>query len=230
MTSEEQSTGLFSPDELRSISRKTLQHYDENAAAFFKGTEDHDVTQNINALLAGMLCAPPWRILDFGCGPGRDLIRFAALGHEPVGLDGSAAFVAMARQSSGCEVLLQDFLALDLPPSCFDGVFANASLFHVPGQALPLVLQALWAALKPDGVLFASNPRGDNQEGWSGERYGCFHDLEQWRDYVTAAGFAELQHYYRPAGKPRQQQPWLATVWRKVALIQNFNPRDHSPE
>ena len=208
----------FSAEELQTITRKTLQHYDENAYSFYEGTKYHDVLQNINALLVEISGLPPYHILDFGCGPGRDLIHFKTLGHEPVGLDGSPTFVAMARQSAGCEVLLQDFLTLDLPSSRFDGVFANASLFHVPKQELPRVLQALWEALKPDGILFSSNPRGDNQEGWSNKRYGCFHDLEQWRGYVIRAGFKELQHYYRPAGRPRDQQPWLATVWRKIDM------------
>ena len=206
----------LSAGDLQTITQKTLQHYDENASGFCEGTRHHDVVQNVNALLTEISGSPPYRILDFGCGPGRDLIQFVALGHKPVGLDGSPAFVAMARQNSGCEVLLQDFLALDLPTSHFDGIFANASLFHVPKQELPRVLQALWETLKTDGVLFASNPRGDNQEGWSDKRFGCFHDLDQWRGYVIEAGFIELQHYYRPPGRPRDQQPWLATVWRKI--------------
>jgi SAM-dependent methyltransferase len=102
-----------------------------------------------------------------------------------------------------------------LPACRFDGVFANASLFHVPSRELPRVLDELHATLKPGGVLFASNPRGNNDEGWNRGRYGAYHDLETWRRYVTEAGFAELTHYYRPAGLPRDQQPWLATVWRK---------------
>jgi SAM-dependent methyltransferase len=122
----------------------------------------------------------------------------------------------MARESSGCEVLHQDFLALSLPAARFDGVFANASLFHVPRAELPRVLGELHAALKPRGVLFSSNPRGEDSEGWNGDRYGSYHSLESWRALVTAAGFEELAHYYRPAGKPRSEQPWLATVWRRV--------------
>ena len=199
---------------LREISQRTLAHYDQRAAAFRAGTADHDVTQNIAALLEAIEAPPPWRILDFGCGPGRDLKVFAALGHEAVGLDGSAEFAAMARADSGCAVLQQDFLALHLPPATFDGVFANASLFHVPSAALPRVLRELHAALKPGGVLFASIPHGDNSEGWNRGRYGVYHDLESWRRYLSAAGFTELHHYYRPAGLPREQQPWLASVWR----------------
>jgi SAM-dependent methyltransferase len=123
----------------------------------------------------------------------------------------------MARVYSGCEVLEQNFAALDLPPGRFDGVFANASLFHVPAADLPRVLSELRAALRPRGVLFASNPRGANEEGWNGERYGCYWDLEKWRGLVASAGgFEEVTHYYRPAGRPREEQPWLATVSRKV--------------
>ena len=155
------------------------------------------------------------RILDLGCGPGRDLSAFRDRGHEAVGLDGAKPFVDMAKAATGCEVLHKDFIALTLPEAAFDGIFANAALFHVPSQEIARVLGELNAALKPQGVLFCSNPRGDNQEGWLDGRYGCFHDLETWRDYVTGAGFTEVTHYYRPPGRPRHEQPWLATVWRK---------------
>jgi len=205
----------LSPDELAQISALTLRHYQQCAEEFRAGTRDHDVSQNIAALLGHIQAEPPYQILDFGCGPGRDLRTFAALGHTAIGLDGCPRFVEMARADSGCEVWLQDFLALDLPAARFDGIFANAVLFHVPSQELPRVLDQLYAALKPGGVLFSSNPRGENQEGWNGERYGAYYDLQNWRALLGAAGFLELQHYYRPAGLPREQQPWLASVWRR---------------
>ena len=121
----------------------------------------------------------------------------------------------MARADTGCEVWHQDFLALSLPAEHFDGIFANASLFNVPTTELPRVLGDLRGTLKPGGVLFSSNPRGANQEGWSNGRYGVYHDLQSWRRYLTDAGFTEIEHYYRPAGLPREQQPWLASVWRR---------------
>jgi len=68
------------------------------------------------------------------------------------------------------------------------------------------VLLELHTTLKPGGVLLSSNPRGHNEEGWnSGRRY------------TSAAGFVERTHYYRPDGVPREQQPWLASVWRRLA-------------
>jgi SAM-dependent methyltransferase len=203
--------------ELRRASDVTLGYYDEGAESFWQGTRDHDVSQNRAALLRHLSASGSHTILDFGCGPGRDLIAFRDLGHEPVGLDGAERFVEMARANSACEVLHQDFLALDLPEGRFAGVFANASLFHVPSQELPRVLRALWACLEEGGVLFSSNPHGSGREGWTGDRYGCFVDLETYRGYLTRADFVELEHYYRPTGKPRDQQPWLATVWRKPA-------------
>jgi len=205
----------LTPEELARITTGTLGHYDRNAQVFRERTWDHDVTQNTAALLRHIHATPPLRILDFGCGPGRDLLAFQRLGHQPTGLEGSAALAAMARESTGCEVLEQNFLALDLPPEHFDGVYANASLFHVPAQELPRVLNELRQTLKPGGVLFSSNPRGEGQEGWQGERYGSWHDLPTWQRYMGDAGFEALEHYYRPEGLPREQQPWLATVWRK---------------
>ena len=114
------------------------------------------------ALLEAIEGEPPYAILDLGCGPGRDLRYFRSLGHDATGLDGSKEFVAMARSYSGCEVLRQDFLEIELPESHFDGVFANASLFHVPSQELSKVLLEIFTSLKSRGVLFCSNPRGEN--------------------------------------------------------------------
>lgn len=205
----------LTPEDLERIEALTLAHYDGQAEDFWAGTRGHDVSQNIAALLQYIEAPPPFEILDFGCGPGRDLRTFRQLGHVAVGLDGAAQFAEMARSYSGCEVWQQNFLSLDLPGGRFDGVFANASLFHVPAQELPRVLAELRETLKPGGVLFSSNPRGEGQEGWRGERYGAFHDLEGWRGLMTAAGFVELAHYYRPIGVPFEQQPWLASVWRK---------------
>jgi SAM-dependent methyltransferase len=193
----------------------TLDYYDSRAEQFWAGTHDHDVRQNIEALLGQLPGPGPFTILDFGCGPGRDLKAFTQRGHVAIGLDGSAEFVKMAARYSGCEVWHQNFLALDLPLGRFDGIFANASLFHVPVRDLPRVLAPLHAALKPNGVLFASNPHGRDQEGFSGGRFGSYHSPERWAEMVTQAGFTELLRYYRPEGLPRERQPWLATLWRR---------------
>lgn len=202
-------------DDLARITAITLDNYNAQAPQFWAGTRDHDVSQNVAALLRHIEAGPPFSILDFGCGPGRDLRTFKQMGHEAIGLEGAPRFVEMARAFSGCEVWEQSFLALSLPPNSFDGVFANASLFHVPMRELPRVLAELRDTLKPGGVLFSSNPLGQDQEGWSGGRYGAFHDPASWCERLRQAGFASLEQYYRPPGLPRAQQHWFAGVWRK---------------
>jgi SAM-dependent methyltransferase len=202
---------------LHEIAARTLAHYEANAAPFWAGTRDHDVTQNYAALLDALGGRAPLRILDFGCGPGRDLVALSALGHAVTGLDGAPAFVRMARANSGCAVLEQSFFELDLGQAVFDGVFANASLFHVPRGVLPRVLGQLFASLVPGGVLFCSNPRSFDRdwEGWQGERYGSYLTIGGWCELISAAGFSIERHFLRPPHQPPAEQPWLAIVARK---------------
>jgi SAM-dependent methyltransferase len=205
------------PEELERIASLTLAHYGARADDFWAGTRGHDVSQNIAALLRHLVGRGPFTLLDLGCGPGRDLKTLSELGHTCVGLEGEPRFAAMARAHSGCTVWEQNLFDMQLPVATFDGVFANAVLFHVPAAELGRVLGQLRDTLLPGGVLFSSNPRGHGQEGWQSGRYGAWHDLEAWRRYMGEAGFTELEHYYRPEGLPREQQPWLASVWRRAS-------------
>src|SRR5256885_1307703 len=104
----------LNPQDLQKLADRTLDYYNERAVDFWEGTREHDVTQNIAALLQWIEGDPPFNILDFGCGPGRDLKAFAELGHIAIGVDGATRFAAMARSQSGFEVWQQDFLKLDL--------------------------------------------------------------------------------------------------------------------
>ena len=202
--------------DLAQIESLTLGHYHDHAETFWQGTKDHDVTQNYAAFLAALPKGKVLDILDFGCGPGRDVHYFKSLGHRSVGLDGCEAFCTMARRLTNSEILHQRFLELDLIEDRFDGVFANASLFHVPGRELPRVLTALHATLRTGGILFSSNPRGNDEEGWSGQRFGHFMTFETSRKYLEASGFTVLDHYYRPKDRPFHEQPWLAIIAQSV--------------
>jgi hypothetical protein len=133
------------PQDLQKIAHLTLEHYNERAEEFWEGTRDHDVSQNIEALLQHIEGKPPFTILDFGCGPGRDLKVFAEKGHIAIGLEGAEHFAAMARAHSGCEVWQQDFLKLELPEKYFE---SDLPSWCYPGVGLPKVL-ALLIAFRP---------------------------------------------------------------------------------
>ena len=197
--------------DLVEIEKLNIAHYDENAESFRIGTKDHDVSQNIAALIDALPKEKTLDILDFGCGPGRDMCVFKSMGHRPVGLDGSKEFCKMAVKQSGCPTLNQQFLKLELEENRYDGIFANASLFTVPSQELPRVLKELHSALRKDGILFSSNPRG-NAEGWQGQRYGHYMEFEASETFLQQSGFKIIKHFYRPEGIPREHQPWLAIV------------------
>ena len=197
--------------DLEEIEKLNIAHYDESAESFRIGTQDHDVSQNIAALLDAFPKEKTLDILDFGCGPGRDLCVFKELGHRPTGLDGSKEFCKMAEKQSGCPTLNQQFLKLELEEDRYDGIFANASLFFIPSQELPRVLKELHSSLRNGGILFSSNPRG-NAEGWQRQCYGHYMEFETSKLFLKQSGFKILKHYYRPEGKPKEEQPWLAIV------------------
>ena len=154
----------LSSQDLKKIADVTLDCYDQNAEDFWQGTRNHDVSQNIAALLQNIESERPFTILDFGCGPGRDLKVFAEFGHIAIGLEGARHFAAMARAYSGCEVWQQDFLKLDLPENYFDGVFANASLFHAEDAVVEakqgMVVLMVFGGMRPNRGLRGSGSRG----------------------------------------------------------------------
>lgn len=196
----------------------TIAEYQLTAESFKVGTWAHDVSQNRQALAAAMP-RNPGRILDLGCGPGRDLVAFQAEGYDVVGLDATPAFVEMARQVANCEVWQQTFLDLQLPENYFDGIFANASLIHVPRSEMVRVLRDLGRSLVAQGAIVMSMVRGEG-EGFShrptGARYVVGWEYDTLAPCIEAAGFQIVRHYYRPPNAPPEAQNWLAIVAQKI--------------
>lgn len=195
----------------------TIAEYQQTAVSFRLGTWNHDVSQNRDTLVAAMPYNPG-KILDIGCGPGRDLIAFKSQGHTVIGLDATPAFVEMAKELSGCEVWQQSFLNLNLPLAMFDGIFANASLIHVPRDQMVKVLINLHKSLVSSGVIVMSMCRG-SWEGYdvraTGKRYTVAWEYETLAPCLEQAEFEIIKHYYRPPGLPCAEQSWLVMVARK---------------
>jgi SAM-dependent methyltransferase len=135
----------------------------------------------------------PSRILDAGCGPGRDLARFVAHGHVALGVDLNPAFVAMA--GAHAPIVRCDLRELEnhFEARTFDGIWASASLVHLLEPDAGGVLGHFARLLRPGGKLFAC-VKSTGETGWldehDGRRWYTVWDPDAFAGAVAAAGFA----------------------------------------
>ncbi|MDF2614473.1 MAG: SAM-dependent methyltransferase [Clostridia bacterium] len=148
-------------------------YYNNNAKEFFDGTVDANMNEHYTAFLEKLPQGA--HILDAGCGSGRDSLNFKKLGYQVTAIDASDELCKLARTYIGQEVLKLRFQNITFE-NHFDGIWACASLLHVPSTELRNVIGKLAKALKPEGILFASFKYGT----FEGERNGrYFHDLTE---------------------------------------------------
>lgn len=153
----------------------TLEYYDQNAAEYVSSTLPADMT-DIRRRFMGWL--PPGRlgggvVLDFGCGSGRDTKVFLEAGHHVDAIDGSAELCALASAYTGIKVRHMLFSEFD-KQNWYDGIWANASLLHLPKKELAEVAVKLEKALIQGGILFASFKYGDFEGMRDGRYYTDF--------------------------------------------------------
>ena len=141
-----------------SKTNKTLEYYNQTAQTFVQGTIDADLSKLHRRFLK--LLPIEAHILDLGCGSGRDSKAFLEAGYQVTALDGSAACCKLAEAYIGQPVLCQTFDQLDFD-QVFDGVWACASLLHLPYVELPGVFEKIARALRPGGYFYASFKYGD---------------------------------------------------------------------
>jgi SAM-dependent methyltransferase len=139
------------------------------------------------------LFEPPARILDLGCGPGRDLRIFGAAGHQPIGIDLNPAFVEIAqRHGEVVEADLRDVRSV-FAPATFDGIWAQASLVHLAPTEVLQVLSDLRELLVPSGRLYACVP-AIGESGWrdedDGRRWYTTWPNDAFPNAVASAGFS----------------------------------------
>lgn len=149
------------------MKEETLSYYRKNAENFVKGTINADMEFNRKKFLQRL--PDQGKILDFGCGSGRDAKVFLELGYEVEAVDGCRELCEMAAEYTGIVVRQMDFMELDVWEK-YDGIWACASVLHLPYEELRTVLAKMAAALKEDGVIYVSFKYGEF-EGWRNGRY-----------------------------------------------------------
>ena len=181
-------------------------YYDSNAEDFFNGT----VNVDMSPLYKDFLNEIPKKghILDAGCGSGRDTFMFKSYGYEVSSFDGSIEMCKLASKHTGQEVLHMKFQDLDFKEK-FDGIWASASLLHIPSSEMDDVLERLKNSLKKRGAIYASFKYGDF-EGKRNGRY--FNDLtdKTAKDLFLRHGFKVKKTWFtQDARKGREDEKWV---------------------
>lgn len=137
------------------------------------------------------------RVLDAGCGPGRDVLYFAGQGLSVVGIDLSEELLEIARDLvPNASFLKMDIRCLELPDQCCDGIWACASLLHVPKNQALQTLREFWRVLEPDGLLFLSIKEGEG-ESWKeheeGRVFYSYYGEKEFKKLVEESGFSIIR-------------------------------------
>lgn len=151
----------------KSKKNQTIQYYDQNAADFVENTRNVDFHIMQDEFIEGLPAGA--KILDLGCGSGRDTKYFLEHGYRVDAIDGSAELCALASEYTGIPVKCQLFQELDAS-EVYDGIWACSSLLHLSYGELDEVLYRIEKALKPQGILYMSFKYGV----FEGERNGRY--------------------------------------------------------
>jgi SAM-dependent methyltransferase len=196
----------------------TSAFYDEHADAYAATTMALHVADRI-ARFARELPAGG-RVLDAGCGSGRDLVALRAAGFDPVGLDLSPRLARLAEAHSGAPVKVGDLRSPPFDDSSFEGIWAMASLLHIEREEVTGSLRNLGQLLAPGGVLFASVKRGEGRVRDKDGRWFTLHDEDGWARHLKAAGFDIVELVGEPAHRSATgtvAPGWISSIARLAA-------------
>lgn len=191
---------------------KTREYYQENSQAFFDSTVDADLSPHYGYIVRNI--PDGGKILDLGCGSGRDTKVFLDMKYRVDAIDGSEEMCKLASEYTGIEVKCMDFREIDAKEE-YDAIWACASLLHVPSEELPAILIKLRDALKPSAIMYMSFKYGD----FEGERNGrYFTDLtpEIFAPILSAVDGLKLEEeWYSEDVRPDKDVKWYNVLVRK---------------
>lgn len=193
----------------------SIGFYDANAQAFFDRSVDADMARGHEEFVA--LVPPGGRVLDAGCGSGRDALAFARMGFQVTAMEASAALAELARAHTGLPIEVMTFDQVTWRDR-FDGVWACASLLHVPRTELAAAVGRLRDALVPGGILWMSFKYG-TEERQAGERR--FTDLDEAGGLALLAEVGGLslisQHVTEDVRTDHGGERWITLLTRRTS-------------
>lgn len=194
----------------------TKDFYSRNAVDFFERTVNVEMHSIYERFLDHV--AIGGRILDAGCGSGRDSKAFTKLGYVTVPMDASGELAALAEKYTGLSVIIKSFQEIDFFDE-FDGIWACASLLHVPEAELAKVLNKLWNALRTNGVLYCSFKYGDGESVKEGRHFTDANErrIKGWLEHLQGVEYSEF--WCSKDIRPDSTVDWINAIVKKSEVI-----------
>ncbi|WP_271629060.1 class I SAM-dependent methyltransferase [Caldicellulosiruptor sp. DIB 104C] len=191
----------------------TIRYYDENAIEFFENTKNADMKELYELFLKYLPKGS--KILDLGCGSGRDTKYFLQNGYDTVAIDGSLEMVKLSTQYTGKQTFHMTFEQLDFYEE-FDGVWACASLLHVPRSKIDLIFRKIYLALKKNGIFYSSYKYGNTEEFRNGRFFNNY-DESSFMALLKNHPYFELLEMKttNDVRKGRENEKWLNVILKK---------------
>ena len=192
---------------------KTIDYYNENAEAFVSGTLNAEFTVTQDQFLTYI--PEGGKILDFGCGSGRDARYFLTKGYDVEATDGSESLCKIASENAGIEVSQMLFSELD-EYERYDGIWACASILHLTKDELKDVIPKMIRAVKPGGYIYTSFKYGDF-EGYRGVRFFKYFTEDSFNEFITDySGIQIVEEWITSDVRPgRGDEKWLNIILQK---------------
>ncbi|AEM74892.1 class I SAM-dependent methyltransferase [Caldicellulosiruptor acetigenus] len=193
---------------------QTIKYYDDNAIEFFINTKDANM-ENLYKLFLKYI-PEGGKILDLGCGSGRDTKYFLGKGYDVVAVDGSIEMVKLSTEYTGKKTLHMTFQEIDFEEE-FDGIWACASLLHVRRDEISSILYKIYHALKPNGVLYSSFKYGDKEEYRDDGRFFNYYDEKSFNELIKKLGYFDILEILitNDVRKDRENEKWLNVIVKK---------------
>ncbi|UUS60121.1 MULTISPECIES: bifunctional 2-polyprenyl-6-hydroxyphenol methylase/3-demethylubiquinol 3-O-methyltransferase UbiG [unclassified Acinetobacter] len=193
---------------------KTIDYYNKHAEEFIALTFDVDMESLYQPFLAEL--PEGARILDVGCGSGRDTLAFKDKGYQVEAIDYSAELVKKAKELTGIEVRQQSFYELNESEK-YDGIWACASLLHCDRDFLPEVMGHIFKALKPNGVCYMSFKYGKTDREKDGRSFTDLNEQQAQELLKQIDQALLLQQWITIDKRPDRDEEWLNVLWKKHA-------------
>jgi len=202
---------------MENIVSKTIQTYDEYAEKYFQINYSTDVIKELLEFFIKNLNGN--KILDVGCGPGRDAKFFSNLGYEVIGIDLSEKLLEIARKNAPkAKFYLMDMRNLDFPDNYFDGIWACASFLHIPRKGGQKTLNEFYRVLRENGLMYISVKEGSGEtfvkssQYGEKERYFVYYSSTELRKLIENSGFKIIKEIIE---KEKNRDNWINIFAKK---------------